>query len=168
MSHFKFYSAPLRELGIPVAGIVDIDILKEGGSVWGEFLESGYLPELEKNALAHTRQAIKQKFDQSGQNMKRDGGINILTGSDREALSNLFEKLAEYGLFVVPYGELESWLKELNISGHGPNWLIGIFEAMGEDPSSHSYIKPKEEDVWAFITSIRNWFLNSIRKGIPN
>lgn len=159
---------PLRELGIPVAGIVDIDILKEGGSVWGEFLESGYLPELEKNALAHTRQAIKQKFDQSGQNMKRDGGINILTGSDREALSNLFEKLAEYGLFVVPYGELESWLKELNISGHGPNWLIGIFEAMGEDPSSHSYIKPKEEDVWAFITSIRNWFLNSIRKGIPN
>lgn len=159
---------PLRELGIPVAGIVDVDILKDGGSVWSGFLESGFLPEIEKNALALTRQAIKQKFEQSGKDMKRDGGINILIGSDKEALSNLFEKLAEYGLFVVPYGELESWLKNLGISGHGPNWLIGIFEAMGEDPSSNTYIKPKEDDVWAFITSIRNWFLNSMRKGIPN
>lgn len=159
---------PLRELGIPVAGIVDVDILKDGGNVWSGFLESGFLPEIEKNALALTRQAIKQKFEQSGKDMKRDGGINILIGSDKEALSNLFEKLAEYGLFVVPYGELESWLKELGISGHGPNWLIGIFEAMGEDPSSNTYIKPKEEDVWIFITSIRNWFLNSMRKGIPN
>lgn len=159
---------PLRELGIPVAGIVDVDILKDGGSVWSGFLESGFLPEIEKNALALTRQALKQKFEQSGKDMKRDGGINILIGSDKETLSNLFEKLAEYGLFVVPYGELESWLKDLGISGHGPNWLIGIFEAMGEDPSSDSYIKPKEDDVWTFITSIRNWFLNSMRKGIPN
>jgi hypothetical protein len=33
---------PLRKLGIPVAGIVDIDILKEGGVVWSGFLDSGY------------------------------------------------------------------------------------------------------------------------------
>lgn len=159
---------PLRELGIPVVGIVDIDILKEGGKVWSEFLESASLPEIEKNALAHTREALKQKFIESNKDMKKDGGISILKGQDKEALSNLFDKLAEYGLFVVPNGELESWLQQLNARGHGPAWLIDIFEQMGEDQTLDSYIKPSNNDVWEFISKIGNWFLNTRRKGIPN
>jgi hypothetical protein len=159
---------PLRELGIPVAGIVDIDILKEGGKVWSEFLESASLPEIEKNALAHIREALKQKFIESNKDMKKDGGISILKDQDKEALSNLFDKLAEYGLFVVPNGELESWLQQLNARGHGPAWLIDIFEQMGEDQTLDSYIKPSNNDVWEFISKIGNWFLNTRRKGIPN
>lgn len=159
---------PLRQLGIPVAGIVDIDIIKEGGSVWSDFLESASLPELERNPLAQIRQALKQKFIESGLDMKRNGGINILEGQDQEALSNLFNKLAEYGLFVVPNGELESWLPNLEANSHGPNWLIQIFEKMGEDPHSREYIKPENNDVWLFIEKIGHWFLNPMRKGIPN
>lgn len=158
---------PLRELGIPVAGIVDIDILKEGGTVWTSFLDSGSIPEIERPALATIRQALKEKFDISGKNMKRDGGIEILNETDQEALSNLFDKLAEYGLYIVPNGELESWLKSLGASGHGPYWLVEIFEKMGEDPSSASYLKPSEEDVWLFIEKISVWFLNTRKKGIP-
>ncbi|WP_288414910.1 hypothetical protein [uncultured Acinetobacter sp.] len=100
--------------------------------------------------------------------MKRNGGINILEGQDQEALSNLFNKLAEYGLFVVPNGELESWLPNLEANSHGPNWLIQIFEKMGEDPHSREYIKPENNDVWLFIEKIGHWFLNPMRKGIPN
>lgn len=159
---------PLRQLGIPVAGIVDIDILKDGGSVWSDFLDCASLPEIERNPLAHTRQALKQKFIDSGRDMKRDGGINILGGQDKEALSNLFQKLAEYGLFVVPNGELESWLTNLQATSHGPSWLIQIFEKMGEDPNQNEYIKPENNDVWVFIEKISNWFLNPMRKGIPN
>lgn len=158
---------PLRELGIPVAGIVDIDVLKDGGSVWGGFLESGSIPELEKQPLATLRQSLKTKFEESGKNMKRDGGIEILEGDDREALQNLFSKLAEYGLFVVPNGELESWLKELGASGHGPDWLVEVFEKMGEDPSSQEFIKPSNDDVWSFIDGISEWFFEPRRKGIP-
>lgn len=158
---------PLRELGIPVAGIVDIDILKEGGLVWSSFLDSGSIPEIERSALATTRQALKRKFEDSGKDMKRDGGINILENGDREALQNLFDKLADYGLFVVPNGELESWLKSLRATGHGPNWLVEIFEKMGEDPSSADYLKPTDNDVWSFIESISKWFFNPTRKGIP-
>ncbi|EGQ7683671.1 AAA family ATPase [Vibrio parahaemolyticus] len=158
---------PLRELGIPVAGIVDIDILKEGGSVWTSFLDSGSIPEIERNPLAQTRQALKSKFDTTGKNMKRDGGVNLLEGEDKEALENLFDKLADYGLFVVPNGELESWLSQLNASGHGPNWLVEIFEKMGEDPASDDYLKPTEGDVWSFIEKIALWFENPRRKGIP-
>jgi len=159
---------PLRQLGIPVAGIVDIDIIKEGGSVWIDFLESASLPELERSPLSQIRQALKQKFLDSGQDMKRDGGINILVGQDQEALFNLFSKLEEYGLFVVPNGELESWLPNLEAHSHGPNWLIQIFEKMGEDPTSEEYIKPEKNDVWLFIEKIGQWFLNPMRKGIPN
>ena len=99
--------------------------------------------------------------------MKRDGGIQILEDSDQEALSNLFDKLAEYGLFIVPNGELESWLKPLNATGHGPNWLVEVFEKMGEDPSSDDYLKPSDGDVWSFIEKISVWFFNPKRKGIP-
>ena len=158
---------PLRELGIPVAGIVDIDVLKEGGSVWTNFLDSGYIPEIERPALATFRQALKDKFDSSGKNMKSDGGIEILEESDQEALRNLFDKLAEYGLFIVPNGELESWLKFLGASRHGPNWLVDIFEKMGEDPNSGSYLKPSEGDVWRFIERISVWFFNASKKGLP-
>lgn len=158
---------PLRELGIPVAGVVDIDVIKEGGVVWSSFLDSGSIPELEREPLANLRQALKRKFDESGRNMKRDGGIQILSGDDREALQNFFDKLADYGLFVVPNGELESWLTSLDASGHGPNWLVEIFEKMGEDPTSESYIKPDTNDVWEFIDSIASWFLDPRRKGIP-
>ncbi len=158
---------PLRELGIPVAGIVDIDVLKEGGTVWTSFLDSGSIPEIERPALAQIRQALKAKFDASGKNMKRDGGIQILEEADQEALNNLFDKLAEYGLFIIPNGELESWLKSLNASGHGPNWLVEVFEKMGEDPNSSEYLKPSDGDVWSFIEKISNWFFNPQRKGIP-
>jgi len=158
---------PLRELGIPVAGIVDIDIIKDGGSIWSSFLESASVPDLERGPLASLRKALKQKFEESGKNMKRDGGIKILEENDQEALQNFFNKLSDYGLFVVPTGELESWLMDLEASSHGPNWLVKIFEKMGEDPESGNYLKPSEGDVWAFIEGISKWFLDPKRKGIP-
>ncbi|MEH2412559.1 ATP-dependent nuclease [Nostoc sp.] len=138
---------PLRELGIPAVGIVDVDILKDGGQDWTNFLKSGFIPELEYQSLASLRNAVKQKFDATEKNMKRDGGVDILSGSDREAANNLFDKLAEYGLFVVRKGELESWFLQLAAPGHGPSWLINIFEKMGEDPESQYYLKPSGDDV---------------------
>lgn len=158
---------PLRELGIPTAGIVDIDILKDGGSTWTNMLTSASVPTISHNSLATMRVAVKQAMDATGLNMKRDGGVDILKGEEKEAAINLLEQLADYGMFVVPKGELESWLKATNASGHGPSWLINVFEKMGENPSSPDYIKPSEGDVWEFISKIRAWHVNANRKGIP-
>jgi hypothetical protein len=141
---------PLRELGIPAVGIVDVDILKDGGRDWTNFLKGGFVPELEHQSLGGLRNAVKQKIDETGKEMKRNGGVDILSGSDKEAANNLFDKLAEYGLFVVRKGELESWLSSLGATGHGPSWLIDIFEKMGEDPESQDYLKPSDDDVWLF------------------
>lgn len=158
---------PLRDLGIPAVGIVDIDILKDGGSTWANLLTSANIPDLSKGPLATMRAAVKTAMDVTGLDMKRAGGINILKGSDCEAAAGLLNQLAEYGIFVVPHGELESWLMSLGATGHGPTWLINIFEKMGEDSDVPEYIKPEDGDVWEFIGRIKQWLIDGNRKGIP-
>ena len=159
---------PLRQLGIPAVGIVDIDVVKEGGSVWSDFLSSGFIPVLEQQSLASLRGSIKQKFDATGSDMKRNGGIDLLSPSDSEAAGNLFDRLGQYGLFVVRRGELESWLPQLQGSGHGPAWLVDVFEKMGEEPESTTYLRPETGDVWKFIASIKTWLTDANRRGIPS
>lgn len=158
---------PLRQLGIPAVGIVDIDVLKEGGTVWSNLLSSANVPSITHGSLAAARTAVKQAMDNSGKNMKRDGGIAILTSSEHEAAENLLKQLGEYGISVVPGGELESWLQDLGASGHGPSWLISIFEKMGEDPDAPSFLKPSENDIWLFMATVKSWLIDSNRKGIP-
>jgi hypothetical protein len=159
---------PLRELGIPAAGIVDVDVLKDGGQTWTSFLEGGCVPTLEHQPLGGLRHALRLCLEATGKDMKRDGGIAILSGQERESAANLLEKLAEYGLFVVPGGELECWLKPLGAIKHGPPWLIDIFEKMGEDPEDPSYVKPTEGDVWAFLGLAKKWLSDPKRKGISS
>lgn len=159
---------PLRQLGIPTAGIVDIDILKDNGANWTNLLSSANLPAISRDSLATMRAAIKKAMDSTGKDMKRAGGIDILPVSDKEAALNLLNQLGQYGIFVIPNGELESWLKQLNASGHGPAWLIDIFEKMGEDPDSPDFLKPSTDDVWMFMQGIQSWLTRADRKGIPS
>ncbi|WP_339745409.1 AAA family ATPase [uncultured Rubinisphaera sp.] len=158
---------PLRELGIPSVGIVDVDILKEGGSVWTNFLKGGFIPEISQQPLSNIRASLKKKLDATGLDMKRNGGIENLNSDDKQAAIDLFDQLDAYGLFTVRKGELESWLKSLSCSGHGPGWLIDIFEKMGEDPELSTYLKPSSDDVWEFIGNVKKWLFDPSRKGIP-
>ena len=65
-------------------------------------------------------------------------------------------------------GELESWLPELEVSGHGPDWLLEVFQKMGEDPDRESYLRPRSDGVWAFLKQVKLWLSNPERKGIPS
>lgn len=159
--------APLRELGIPAAGIVDVDVVKDGGSTWTSLLAGANVPQLNHQPLGSLRAGVKQALEGSGKNMKRDGGTAVLSGQARNAAEDLFDQLADYGVFVVRGGELESWLPELGVGGHGPGWLIEVFERMGEDSDAEEFLRPGEGDVWAFIYGIRAWLTNPMRKGIP-
>jgi hypothetical protein len=158
---------PLRELGIPAAGIVDIDVLKEGGSVWQKPMDGAFIPPIQHQALATQRSALLSAFNLSGKDMKRDGGLDVLSGCDKEACETFFNLLAEYGIFIVPVGEIEAWLKDLEISRNKNTWLASIFEAMGEDPVSNEFIKPTAGEVWDFIGKVCSWVANPARKGIP-
>ncbi|WNY84218.1 ATP-binding protein [Cronobacter dublinensis] len=158
---------PLRELGIPCVGVVDIDILKEGGVVWKKPMTGAFFPELKHDTLGLERQKLLQAFIRTNKNMKTEGGVSLLTGSDKTACYEFLKALSEYGVFVVPTGEIESWLQRLEIGRGKSTWLMSIFEKMGDDPINDSYIKPSEGDVWDFIGDIKNWLVNPERKGIP-
>lgn len=159
---------PLRELGIPTAGIVDIDVLKDGGTVWTSLLDGAFVPSINHQSLATLRAAVKAAMDSTGLDMKREGGTAILPGGQREAAENLLDQLGAYGVMVVGRGEVESWLKHLGASHHGPGWLIDIFERMGEDPERSDYVKPTEGDVWEFMGALKRWLVNPARRGIPD
>ncbi|HJV77993.1 MAG TPA: AAA family ATPase, partial [Paludibacter sp.] len=157
---------PLREMGIPCAAIVDVDIIKEGGTVWTSLLSSANIPEVTIQSTGTSRGNLKSKFDKKGINFKTQGGVDVLDNSDKEACNNLFDQLDEYGIFAVRTGELESWLRYLETkAGHSPEWLIEIFQKLGEDPSIPTYIKPTTGDIWDFMLKIKKWFVNPIRKG---
>ncbi len=158
---------PLRELGIPAASVVDIDILKNGGQEWTNYLKGGVVPPMNHPGLGQLRAAIFKACEATKKCMKRDGGISILPNVERNAATDLFDQLAAYGLFVVRGGELESWLKQVGANGKKTDWLINIFEKMGESSSDPNYVEPGDGDVWDFIGQIGNWVRNSQRKGIP-
>jgi predicted ATPase len=158
---------PLRELGIPTIGIVDIDVLKEGGVVFRKLLEGTFIPNLNHTNFNNQRKSILDALNLTGNKWKTSGGINMLNDNDKEASLNFFNQLDEYGAFVIKNGELESWIKNLKVSGHGSKWLIDIFLKMGEDPDSDDYLKPGLGDVWDLIGNIKNWLDNNDRKGIP-
>ncbi len=159
---------PLRELGIPAVGIVDIDVLKEGGQVWSKPLDSAFVPMISRQAFHDQRQAIHAALQKTGKDMKRDGGIDLLSGPEREAAENLLSQLREYGIMVVAKGELESWLKPLGATGRTPAWLIDVFQRMGEDTDKAEYVWPGPGDVWDFIGQVNGWIINPSKKGIPS
>ena len=160
---------PLRELGIATAAIADIDVIKDGGQVWTRFLESGFVPTLTISSTALLRANLKSTFLATGKDMKRDGGIALLNPADRAAAQNLFAQLAEYGLFIVPGGELEGWLKHLGAAAsHSPEWLIEVFEKMGADPNAAGYVQPSTGDVWDFMRAVGSWLRSPTHKGIPD
>ncbi len=158
---------PLRKLGIPAAGVVDVDVLKEGGVNWTNLLSSADIPPLSHGSFSTLRAAVKKAMDATGKDMKREGGLAILSGAERQAAEDLLNQLRQYGIFVIPGGELESWMKSLGATGHGPGWLIDMFERMGEDPSNANYVRPNTNDVWEFVCDIRSWLVDPARKGIP-
>jgi len=157
---------PLRQLGVPAIGIVDIDILKDGGKEWTEWLKIAGIPSPMHHGLADLRGKLKTEFDNLGKDMKRGGGIFGLSDEGKVSAETLFKILNEYGIFVVPGGELESWLPGLGVTmGHGPSWVIQIMEKMGTDPNKSNYLMPNQEPIWLFDSQVLDWIKDPKRKG---
>ena len=68
---------PLRELGIPAAAIIDVDVVKEGGTVFSRLLDSAFVPEITKQSLATARAQIHTAFKAIEKDPVTMGGINF-------------------------------------------------------------------------------------------
>lgn len=156
---------PLRAFGVPAAATVDIDMIKEGGTPWMSWLQAARFPERLRDSLAAQRRDIKEAFDSANLNMK-DGGVSLLSSSDRDAAIDLFDRFAEYGVFVVQRGELEKWLPELTVPGKGTEWTVAMLEKLGSDPANPGYVQPTTEDVWAYLRKVASWVMDPQRKGL--
>jgi hypothetical protein len=156
---------PLRQFGVPAAAITDIDILKDGGTTWMQWLAAAQVPDALRGGYQSQRQAVLSEFEKSGKDMKRDGGTDVLQGSSQKAANQLLDDLNSYGVFPVRSGELESWLKPLGIAGAKTKWTIAMLEALGSDPSAEDYVRPAENDVWHFLRGVTAWIADPSRKG---
>jgi len=155
----------LRQFGIPAAAIADIDVVKDGGSEFTRWLLAAQIPGGLHTGMAATRHSVKSCFDQSGKNMKTDGGVACLPQQDQDAANDFFDQLERYGVFTVRRGELEHWLPNLGAIGKKTDWTISALGKMGSDPADDSYLRPSDDDVWAFMRNIANWISNPGRKG---
>ncbi|HEV2148898.1 MAG TPA: ATP-binding protein [Longimicrobiaceae bacterium] len=155
---------PLREMGIPAAAVVDLDIFK-GKEDFRDLLRSAFVPAVFEEHWERTRAALQQKL--RGDDYKA-GGIYNLPREHRAAAEVLLDGLAGYGIFVVPTGELECWLTHLEVGGHGPEWLTQVFERMGTDSSQPSYLRPGDGDVWRFMERLAAWIGDPLRRGMAD
>jgi hypothetical protein len=156
---------PLRQFGVPAAAIPDIDILKDGGKTWTDWLAAAQVPNALHTGYASQRAVIKERMEKSGKDMKRDGGVSILEPGDQLAANQLFDTLDSYGIFVVRDGELEDWLKHLNVTGKKTDWTVRMLQKLGSDPASAEYVRPTEGDVWTFLRKIVAWINDPSRHG---
>jgi hypothetical protein len=153
---------PLREMGLPAAAVLDLDLLK-GREDFRDLLRSAYVPEVFWEPWEEQRRRLHQQINNADY---KDGGIHRLSGEARALADTLLASLAEYGVFLVPYGELECWLPELEVGGHGPEWLTQVFARMGTDPREPGYQKPTGGGVWRFIQRLAVWVADPRRKGM--
>jgi hypothetical protein len=143
-------------------------MVKDGGLEFTKILNAVFVPDLQHSSLQTQRAAIKDALNNCSTVWKTNGGINLLNPQDKQGSISFFKILSEYGIFVVVDGELESWLKRLGVSGHGPKWLIELFSIIGDDPTIPGYITPSTGDVWDFIGSLKQWAESPTKNGIPN
>ena len=153
---------PLREMGIPAAAVVDFDILK--GQDLKRLLDACFVPPAEVHALTTLRGDIEAKFISAG---SKNWRISLLTGSDRDACTSLLSQLRAFGIFVVPDGAVEVWLREFSSGASKEAWLITVFDRMRSDPKMADYVRPAEGDVWEFAIWIATWVANLQRRGMP-
>jgi ABC-type branched-subunit amino acid transport system ATPase component len=155
---------PLRNLGIPAAAIVDLDIIKDADM--SDLLHAAQMPRELINTYGQLRGEVYAKFTQFGLDPK-NGGVFQLTGGARDSAMSLVSSLAEYGVFLVPVGDLEHWLSDLGIPPvRKSEWLSQILTKLGSDPTSTSYVSPSQADIWQFLRGVARWMTNPERKGL--
>jgi energy-coupling factor transporter ATP-binding protein EcfA2 len=164
-STIKDIVAPLREMGVPAAAVVDLDIVKEADLT--RLMKAAGAPEKLQRNLGQRKKEVKNAFKEADSDPKE--GKKALPAEEQEVLEDLRESAARYGVFIVPVGEVEDWLEWLDTPSWMENrdWLKEAFQQMGSDPESDDYATPSDNDVWEFVRSIREWIGDPNRKGIP-
>lgn len=179
---------PLRRMGIPAAAIVDLDIIKDP-NVLKELLSACGLSEEAVQSLTNAKSQVLKMFTNLAEAkakaeatskdvsdvlkkqqdilIKKSGIAALSKAQGKEAEQIFLRPLKEFGIFVVPVGELEQWLSKFSKKVDKQDWLWSTFQQMGADPTDPTYLHPSEGDVWDFMRSIAAWLKDPERSGMP-
>ncbi len=159
----------MRRVGIPVAAIIDLEALDDRRRTnWPRVLAACQVPSDRQAWLEAERAYIKGVIDgiADGHNRIKIEGVDIFGDADKQRATHLFDAYAAYGLFLVPVGELERWLKPMGGMKHGPPWVVDLFRRIGQDETDTDYVRPGNGDVWEFLDSIAAWLEDPTRLGV--
>ncbi len=160
-------AGPLREMGIPAAVVVDFDILKNNEE-FKNLLNELSIPIAIINGWCQQKAKISQYCVEKNIDWKRRGLLDVEEKDMNISLKNLLNSLSEFGIFIVPNGELESWLTNIGVepTNNKKYWLLSVFDALGGDPESDNYVRPLDSDIWEFLRNIASWINNPNRNGV--
>jgi ABC-type cobalamin/Fe3+-siderophores transport system ATPase subunit len=152
----------LRRMGLPAAAVVDLDAIK--GPEFRRLVEACGVPAAAIEGLDLQRVRVRDAFGSA--DPKR---VGVAGCADVASARDLVERLASYGLFLVPAGELENWLSHLAINERSKTaWLVKMFSRLGSNTQDEGYVTPADDDVWAFVGGIARWLGDSRRNGMPD
>jgi AAA domain, putative AbiEii toxin, Type IV TA system len=155
-------AGPLRRLGVPAAMVLDLDTLTNPVGEWDNVWKAVGLDRTSGDGLRleSQRQVVKSHLTSlSGKPYKTAGVDAFALGSaERNAIVSLIGDLAKHGIFIVPVGELEGWLRSVAAPKGKKAWILSML------PSLRT-LKPSPDDVWAFIDSIEAWVGDPRRRG---
>jgi hypothetical protein len=154
---------PLRQMGVPTAAVVDLDIIKKGDL--SRLLRAAGAPDDLIGSWGQQKSAVLDAFNAVDEDPK--AGLEVLSEEDRRTAENLIRNVARFGVFVVPVGEVENWLSHLGVEGSKSRWIQSMFDAMKTDPEHAGYVTPSDDNVWNFVRRILSWLSNPERDGMP-
>lgn len=93
-------------------------------AIINQVLDRTQTKELSKSEIKEIHEAIStsSKWD----NIKSFGVIGLPAGDSKLAYNRMDKLLRSKGIFIVPVGELERFIKE--VGGHGPEWTNHVLE----------------------------------------
>ncbi len=160
-------AGPLREMGIPAAVIVDFDVLKPNDE-FKNILNELNIPHSLSSGWCQQKALISKYCVELNIDWKQKGMLDVVDQEMKVSLKTLLSSLADFGVFIVPNGELESWLTNIGVvpTKNKKYWLLNVFEKLGGDPEGGDYINPSQNDIWEFVRGIASWINNPSRNGV--
>lgn len=119
--------SPLVAADIPVATILDFDILNDHDIFKNVLKSSPYVDDYSDiEHLLNKREMIDEWFTKKKEWKE---GINALCGPKIDKAKELIDDSADYGIFIVPNGEVEDWMDPALGSDH---WTVAALREIQE------------------------------------
>lgn len=154
-------SEPFIKSGIPTATICDFDVFLRKVSI-------NNLKAITALQSASSTQSLSTEIDSCVailQNYPTDqikqNGLMVLNATDASRVRVLLSKLWTFGVFVVPFGELESWFSMMGV-GTGVTDKAellehGLLHIADDSVGVPHSLSDAYSSIWAFVHQIKSW-----------